>query len=294
MSPPDIETRLDSEPEPTCDPASVSAMERRCAEARRRLNGVPGDPFLFADWERVLFLHFTIDPALLKPHVPAPFELELYGGAACLSLVCVTMRKFRPCRSDTAAFPFRCIREQRFLNLRTYVRFRAESGALFLHGWLSKPAPLPFPSGMISLPYTFARLEFEHVPTDSMIRGSIKRKDLEFSYSATIPAIDWCPADPGSMAEFVMERYSGFFARGHSAYVFRAWHPVWMQKPVDAKIESETLIARHFEPWSQAKFAGANLADTFERVELGKAHRVFNLPLQDNRHRALSRMFELP
>src|SRR5579862_9123423 len=100
-----IITRSDSTPNRVPEPARPSAcsnMEERSAAARRTLHSVPGDPFLFADWERVLFLHFTIDHDLLKPHVPAPFELELYNGQGCLSLVCVTMRKLRPYRFDPA------------------------------------------------------------------------------------------------------------------------------------------------------------------------------------------------
>src|SRR5437667_6137085 len=107
--------------------------------ARRRILSVRGDPFLFADWQQVVFIHFLISPEVLRPHVPAPFDLELYQGQACLSLVALTMRHFRPCQPGSpAAWLYRPIQRQCFLNFRTYVRWRDESGALFLWGWLSK------------------------------------------------------------------------------------------------------------------------------------------------------------
>ena len=75
-----------------------SILSQLCDTARRRLLTVKGDPFLVADWERVLFFHYLFDPEQLRPAVPAPFELELYHGEACVSLVAVTMRRFRPYR----------------------------------------------------------------------------------------------------------------------------------------------------------------------------------------------------
>jgi uncharacterized protein YqjF (DUF2071 family) len=251
---------------------------------------VAGDPFLYADWERVLFLHFVIPPEVVRPHVPPPFELDLHDGQACISVVAVTMRHFQPCRFNLLAAPFCCLREQRFLNLRTYVRHHGEPGALFLHGWLSRPLGLPLPSNIGGLPYTFADSRYEHIPQDGIIGGRVRAANREFVYRAKLSNTPCVPAEPGSIAEFVMERYSGFFSRPGKAYVFRAWHPVWLQQPVDAVIEQDDLIRSVFPEWKQARLVGASLAPGFPRVELGKAHL---LP-QPERHRVLSRLFEMP
>src|SRR5215467_4520695 len=110
--------------------------------AKRGLLSFGGDPFLLATWGPVFFLHFLIEPEAFRPEIPQPFELELYEGAACVSLVAVTMSQFRPRRRVTAARLFRCIKQQRFLNFRTYVRGDDQRGALFLWGWLSAPLPI--------------------------------------------------------------------------------------------------------------------------------------------------------
>src|SRR5690242_437257 len=110
---------------------------------KRRLLSVKGDPFLFARWERVVFLHFALEPETLRLQMTSPFELELYNGEAVISIVVVTMRRFRPVRpASIGAWPFALISRQRFLNLRTYVRLDDEPGALFLWGWLSQPLRL--------------------------------------------------------------------------------------------------------------------------------------------------------
>src|SRR5205823_2026589 len=106
--------------------AKCRLRSSECRQARERLLSSKGDPFVFADWESALFLHFLISPELLKPHVPAPFQLDLYRGQACVSVVALTMRNFRGRSPLSLGSLFRLIETQRFLNLRTYVHYRDE------------------------------------------------------------------------------------------------------------------------------------------------------------------------
>jgi|tagenome__1003787_1003787.scaffolds.fasta_scaffold20272159_2 uncharacterized protein YqjF (DUF2071 family) len=258
-------------------------------------NGPCIDPFLFAKWERVLFLHFLISPEILRAHVPPAFELDLFEGHACISVVAVTMRDFRPCKFDPLALPFRCIREQRFLNFRTYVRWNREPGAFFLHGWLSQPAPVPLPSNILGLPYSFASSNYDHRYESGKISGIIRNGIHQFVYRGTLPSdATWQAAQPGSLAEFVMERYSGFFHRGKRDYVFRASHPLWLQQTVEASIEKDELITGKFPWWKEARFAGAAFAPGFDQVSLGKAHALPGTGHSIPKHRVLSRFFEMP
>ena len=56
---------------------------------------VPRDPLVHVEWHRVLFLNYVIDPAVVRAFVPREFELDLYEGKACVSLVRVIMRNYR-------------------------------------------------------------------------------------------------------------------------------------------------------------------------------------------------------
>src|SRR6266404_4613073 len=185
-----------------------------CDLAKQRLLSGKGDPFLFADWERVVFLHYVVAPELVRPHVPDSLALELYEGNACVSLAAVTMRGFRPCRRGSAGWLFRPIAEQRFLNVRTYVRCGEEPGVLFIRGWLSQPFGLGLPSGMCGLPYAFGSLEYKHQYETGVIHGQVTAKDLQarLAYRAAIdPTSSFQPCESGSLSEFAMERCSGFF-----------------------------------------------------------------------------------
>lgn len=266
------------------------------AAGKGRLLSGKGDPFLFARWERVVFLHFTVEPMTLRPQVPSPFELELYGPNAVISVVAVTMSRFRPVRRALlAAWPFTLISRQSFLNLRTYVRLGDEPGALFLWGWLSQPCRLSLPSGVFALPYAFATLRYRHQHETGPISGVATSPRLpgRLAYHARMDAgATFEPCEPGSMSEFAMERYTGFFCRGDEVYRFRAWHAPWLQTPIAAEIEERSLLDGA-NPWfRRAKLVGAHYAPGFEQVWMGKAHRI-DLSSR-TRHRGLRTFFEMP
>jgi len=253
-----------------------------------------GDPFLFADWERAVFLNFIISPALLRPQVPPELELDLYEGMGCVSVVALTMRNFRPARPISPGWLFRPIVSQRFLNLRTYVRFRGEPGALFLWGWLSNPVRLSLPFQKVGLPCSFAELEYDHQFERGSLCGSVKSKhEGLFEYRASLDSqfrFEPCPA--GSLAEFAMERYTGFFSRGARQRLFRAWHPPWLQRPIQATIGNSQLITNRFRWFEGATLAAANFAPGFPKVWLGRP-RALDSKLHD-RHAVLSSFYEMP
>ncbi len=266
--------------------------------ARRRLLSVKGDPFLLADWERALFMHFVLAPEVLRPYVPEPFELELHEGRACVSVVALTMRRFRACRRAALAWLLRPVAQQRFLNVRTYVRWRDEPGALFLWGWLSKPFRVGLPGAMFGLPYAFASLDYDHQLESGLLRGvaRVEACSHRFAYRAAIDrktAFQPCPA--GSLAEFAMERYTGFFCRGGPRRVFRAWHPPWLQAAIELEFEEDSLLRARFPWFKEARLAASNFAPGFERVWLGRAHRLERAARAVRPRRSvLSAFYEMP
>ena len=269
----------------------------RCSDAaKRRLLAVKGDPFLFARWERVVFLHFALEPEKLRSQIRAPFELELYDGEAIITVAAVTMRRFRPARpASIAAWPFTLITQQLFFNLRTYVRLGDEPGALFLWGCLSPPMSLPFPSGMFGLPYAFGTLRYEHRHETGVVRGIVTSGIApgKFAYRARVdPHATFAECGPGTVGEFALERYTGFFRCGNSACVFRAWHAPWLQAPITAEIEDRSLLDTTFPWFKGARLIEASYAPGFDRVWLGKAHRLG--VTSRRKHRGPSTIFEMP
>ena len=266
--------------------------------ARRRLLSVEGDPFLLADWERALFVHFVLAPEVLRPYVPEPFEAELHAGRACVSVVALTMRHFHAYRRAALAWLLLPVARQRFLNVRTYVRWRDEPGAPFLWGWLSKPFRVGLPAAMFGLPYAFATLDYDHQLESGLLRGvaRVEACSQRFAYRASIDRkTAFQPCAAGSLAEFAMERYTGFFCRGGERRVFRAWHPPWLQAAIELKFEEDSLLRARFPWFKEARLAAANFAPGFERVWLGGAHRLEQAACAIRPGRSvLSAFYEMP
>ena len=78
-------------------------------------------------WQDLLFAHWRVDPAALRPFIPSGLELDLRDGEAWLGVVPFRMSGVRPRWTPPmpglSAFPE--------LNLRTYVRGGGHSGVWF-------------------------------------------------------------------------------------------------------------------------------------------------------------------
>jgi uncharacterized protein YqjF (DUF2071 family) len=265
-----------------------------CRRARERLFSNKGDPFVFADWQSALFLHFLISPELLKPHVPAPFRLELYRGQACVSVVALTMRNFRGRSPLSLGSLFRVIETQRFLNLRTYVHYRDEPGALFLWGWLSSPFGLPLPMRWMGLPFAFADIEHDYEIGSGTVKGNVTSKHVatKFEYHACIDqSTESKPCVENSLSQFALERYSGFFSAGRQLRAFRTWHPTWLLREVEITTKDTSLITNQFSWFQGATFREANFSPGISNVEFGCPHRLESV---DNHRSTLSAFYEVP
>ena len=82
---------------------------------------------MFMRWHDLLFLHWRVDPALLRPHVPPSLELDTFDGSAWLGVVPFWMSGIRarltPPIPGLSRFPE--------LNVRTYVTAEGKPGVWF-------------------------------------------------------------------------------------------------------------------------------------------------------------------
>ncbi len=271
----------------------INLPEAAADVAKRRLLSVHGDPFVSVDWECVVFMHFAVPPDFLLRQFAGPFELELHEGRGIVTLVALTMRDFRPARLGVA-YLMRPLREQRFLNLRTYVRHHDEPGALFLWGWRSRPFGLPLPGGF-GLPFSFAASSYQHDSQSGTLRGRVTDERGSLTYHAPIdPELAPTACAPESVGAFALQRYTGYFNRSRKASVFRAWHPSWQQIPIEVTFTDISLVTSKFPWFSEARLVGANYAPGFKGVWLGEAHRLDVATGRDRKHHRLSAFYEMP
>lgn len=245
---------------------------------RRRLHAHWFEPLFVADWERAVFFHFAVDADRLQPSVP--FPLDCRHGRAWVSLVAFTLRgmRLRPAGRAGRLFcaPFST---HAFLNVRTYVRVGDEPGIHFLAEWLPNRLAVWLGPRFFGLPYRLGRLDYCHGPdTGAAISGEVRGAGGgNLCYRARLPAdASFTPCGPGTLDEFLLERYTAFVAwRGGRRGFFRVWHHPWPQVRIEPAIADQSLL---FEcpggpDWAPGStFALGHCSPGLEDVEMGRPH----------------------
>ena len=255
---------------------NIRQITESSAYARKRLIACRSEPLFLADWERTVFIHYEVDPEALQRQVP--FELDLCAGRAYVSLVAFTMRRLHPrCGGLLGAWLFKPVGTNEYLNVRTYVRHRGESGIYFLAEWLNNRLSVPLGPLAFGLPHRFGRLDYHHHHESGEVCGEIResRSQSCIAYRASLPTVvEFKPCLAGSLDEFLLERYTAFTQWKSHRRFFRIWHPPWPQTPIDLSELEDGLLATTGEWRCQARFVGGNYSPGVRNVWMGRPHRA--------------------
>lgn len=187
--------------------------------------------------------------AVLSPH--CPFPLDIPCGTAWVSLVAFTMRRFR--FAPLGRLGERLLQwpgEQRYLNLRTYVKVHRQPGICFLTEWLSSRAAVWLAAPTYSLPLRHARVCYHHPAAADCGCGEVLDHATgaalrdEYRKAAGLPAP--CPA--GGLDTFLLERYCAFNQGGRLRRGFAIAHAPWNQVGVELTRWDDFLLP-HLVPW---------------------------------------------
>lgn len=185
-------------------------------------------PFLTAEWINLLMANYHIDPAVLKPYVPAFTELDTWNGNHYVSLVGFL---FKNTEVFGCRFPYHTTFEE--VNLRFYVRYKEgnewKRGVVFIKEIV--------PKAMIS--FIANTLYHEHYETRSMSHlFEIRNESFLVQYSwKTGNSLNYLKATSsltkaairtGSEEEFITEHYWGY-TRIHDkkTTAYEVQHPRW-------------------------------------------------------------------
>ena len=244
--------------------------------AKATIESTERGPTFISDWHRALLVHYEVAPDALQPLVP--YTLDLRGGRAYVSLVMFTLLRMRPCLGGKITEWLSCpFANQRFLNVRTYVKHEGEPGIFFLGEWLSSRLSAFIGPRSFGLPCKIGKLDLRHDIERGDLRGRItgvdrrtKREGTLRYHAAIDPTVTCEPCNEGSLAEFLLERYSAFTERGGVRRRFRIWHEPWPMTPVDVTIDDDSLLAQT-GPWLEhAQLLGGHYSPGVADVWYGK------------------------
>lgn len=225
---------------------------------------LPAGPWVMAQsWHDLLFAHWPIAVAQLRPHIPPPLEIDTFEGTAWLGVVPFRMSGVRlrgtPALPWLSAFPE--------LNVRTYVVAEDKPGVWFFSLDAGNPVAVAVAQAWFHLPYFRARMSCQ--VKDGWITYRSERSHrgacsgvLAGRYRALGGAFR---APPGSLAHFLTERYC-LYAADASGGILRGeiHHEPWPLQSAEA----------HFSMNTMAEAAGLQLPPDKPLVHFSKHQHV--------------------
>ena len=194
-----------------------------------------------------------------------------------VTLVAFTMRRMRwaACErlSEWMLWPFR---EQRFLNLRTYVRVNGEPGITFLAEWISSATQALLGPAVYGLPYRWGAHDLDN-GGGGRWSGRIRERGQPGAFCYRV-APDCSgeeePAQIGGFAEFALERHTCFLRGARRHRRFRIWHEPWRQQTVVPLVTDDSLLRGNLSWWPAATLIGAHRSPGACDVWMGRPFRL--------------------
>lgn len=156
-------------------------------------------------WEQVLFVNWPVAVEQVRPLIPAQLEIDTYEGQAWVSLLPLRMAHVH--LRGVAPIPH--LTDFPELNLRTYVTGNDHKGVWFFS--LDAPSGLAVFLGREVFHLNYREADVSMTATPEGVKFSSQcaggTATFESTYTGAGPAK---PPSPGSLEEFLCERYSMF------------------------------------------------------------------------------------
>jgi uncharacterized protein len=237
--------------------------------------------FLTAEWRHLAMLNFEIDPALVRPLVPAGTELDYFRGRTFVSLVGFM---FLDTRVLGLAIPWH--RDFEEVNLRFYVRRRTSEGwrravvfvkELVPRAAIAMAARVLYGENYVAVPMSHRVTvagEGDAAIRQVFYRWRFEGRDHEISLTARGDAREIAV---GSQEEFITEHYWGCTRRRRGGTLeYQVEHSRWRAwTALEARLEGDTArlygggFARYLKrPPSSAFLADGSAVSVFKGVRL--------------------------
>jgi uncharacterized protein YqjF (DUF2071 family) len=198
---------------------------------------LPAAPWVMAQtWHDLLFAHWPIPIADLRPLVPAQFALDIFDGQSWVGIVPFWMSGVRP--RGVPAIPGL----SRFpeLNVRTYVTHGGKPGVHFFSLDAASLAAVKAARAFYHLPYFHATMRSEREGERINYVSSRRKSTAEFrAHYEPISPVE--PALPGSLEHWLTERYCLYSVHNQRVYRGEIHHAPWPLQDAHAQIEINSM-----------------------------------------------------
>ena len=188
------------------------------------------------EWRFLTFMHWRVDIEKLRPHVPEGLEIDTFEGDAYIGLVPFIMKHVRPSwfvsTPGISNFPE--------FNIRTYVKKDGIAGVFFLTLEAKSLVTCNFAPRTYGLPYRYAKGSVKK--SDNRLDWSSSRDKGQFKLTGTTEFIgEQIQAQPGSLEEFLFERYSLYTSHKGSLRRGYTHHNKWKFQLAKVELTENSL-----------------------------------------------------
>jgi uncharacterized protein YqjF (DUF2071 family) len=197
---------------------------------------LPATPWVMGQtWDDLLFVHYRVPIESLRQLVPEGLELEEHSGTGWLGVTPFVITGLRA----RGLLPLPWASSFRELNVRTYVTRGEKPGIWFFSLDASSQIAVEAARRLYRLPYFRADISVRRLGEDLLYdcsRGA--GKAFSAAYRADGAVFN---AEPGSLEQFLTERYCLYAEHEGALYRAEIHHGPWPLQPAKARVDLNTM-----------------------------------------------------
>ncbi len=199
---------------------------------------LPARPWLMRQtWRNLLFAHWPLAPSIVRPLIPEMLQLDLRDGQAWIAVTPFRITGLRL----RGAPPILGTSNFLELNVRTYVRYQERPGVFFFSLDAASLMAVMSARASYHLPYYHAKMIQKQIAAGfeyaSRRRGR-KKAELVAHY---VPVTDVQQPRPGSLEQWLVERYCLYAPYQGRLYRADIHHVPWPLQEARAEFEVNTM-----------------------------------------------------
>lgn len=203
----------------------MTEIEEIISETSHRPFPLPtGQWTYYQEWNKALFLHWTIPFETLRKLVPDKFKIDKIDNNCYISLVAFTMEKIRPRILPSISF----ISDFAEINIRTYIDNNGRKGVYFLNIEAEKTLSTFIAKQLSGLPYEKSNIK----RTDKHFISKNSKKDFSFDAEFETQSIK---VNKTELDKWLTERYCLYLDIDNEFYRYDIQHKEWQIKTVNLK-----------------------------------------------------------
>ncbi len=189
-------------------------------------------------WRHLLFVHWRVNPAALRPLIPPELEIDTFDGSAWVGWIPFVMESVRP----VWMLPFPRLFDFGETNVRTYVRYGKRRGVWFFSLDAAHRLAVWVARQRWRLPYYHAHIRWSQ-PTPHEIEYECRRTPEV--YGRVRYRIEGTPeiSPEGSLEHFLVERYTLFTAHRGQLYAGHVAHIPYRVQPALLLEMEQTMVS---------------------------------------------------